>query len=218
MLQIFAQNINPMKTNWIYVVGLLLMGTHLSAQFDSEKDMAYEHWQKVEGLYKINKKWDLIAGVEARWETDPSDLRQIYGEIEPSYEVLDWMSVAVGYRFITDLDRHRNRFYFQMNPTYEINKRWEVDARVRYEINERAGEYEPRLRLKINPEYSRKKHKVFASAEVYLRELQEEEKWRYALGYRYRLNKRQDIGLRLIYDIEERDEMAAVALKFSHEF
>ena len=33
------------------------------------------------------------------------------------------------------------------------------------------------LRLKINPEYSRKKHKVFASAEIYLRELQEEEKW-----------------------------------------
>lgn len=207
------------KLSLLLVLGALLATSNSGlTQSDGDNEIAFEHWQKLTAKYDFNKDFSISADVSTRWETDPSDLRQIYFEIEPSYEIMKWLDVEVGYRLISNTNRSRNRFYGQLSPTLKLNKRWRIAGRFRYEMNERRTDYEPRIRLKVRPEYELRKSVFMASAESYLIEGTEREKERYSIGYRYELTKKQDLGIRLIYDVEERNDLVAVEFRFRHEF
>lgn len=195
----------------------IFIGTPLHAQ-GVEKETKFEHWQGIGAEYEINKKLEFNFSLETRWQTDPSELNVAFFEIEPSYELFNNLEIAGGYRFSTDFEDKRQRWYIHMEPKVEMTKDFTMDIRLRFDRDEEDDEISERLRWRLKPEYDFGQHEVFALVEQFLQDAKIRTRWRYGIGYQYKMNKKSTLTLKWLLDSEIDKNVHILSLGYKHEF
>jgi hypothetical protein len=183
-------------------------------QNTEDTEWRFHHWESIALNYEFSKVVSLGSKVETRFETDPSELRKVFIELEPTVKISKWLSAAVGYRYNTDLDNNWNRFYIQAMPAAIINKSWRIDGRLLYTWEKERFITERFFRARIKPRYKMGKSRISISTEAFVDEDFFLEKWRHGLWYQVKIRKNQIIKSRLALDVRGSRRTGIIALGY----
>lgn len=207
------QGINKtVSTLFLILITTFIFGQH------REPRTEFEHWEGLTLEKEISKRLDLAFSVEGRWRTDPTELKQVYLELEPQYKILKWMKSGGGYRIAKRKKGFENRIYGFVEPHWDVNKDFYVEGRVRYDYEWEDSNGDGRWRFRLKPEWDFGKSEIHVLTELFYEEFDHIEQTRVALGYQYKLNKRNTLSLRTIVDFEEHENVLILSLGYKLEF
>ena len=179
----------------------------LSPSYGQEVDNEFQSRFSTELSYKPFKKVTLEIIPELRME-DSFTLDKYLIESVLSYKVNSFLSTSVLYRFIGKQDKNLDIDYLNMFGAYFVLKqdinRFKASFRLRYSCYYDQGITNEHLfRYKFQIKYNIKKCKItpFVAVEPYqLLNSGELAKMRYAAGARYKINKKNSVGLDYKFD------------------
>jgi len=168
----------------------------------------YGIWTSA-GVRKDFHKWKFELNEEFRFSDNVSTLGRYFTELSAGYDVTDWLSMGAGYRFTKDRDKDNawrtlHRFIVDAEVSHEI-KSVELSYRLRYtnEDDFIAGGNDDSsfLRQKGEMEYHIRDSRwdPYFSGELYYqlpgKNSGEFNKFRYTLGTKFSLNKKNRFSL-----------------------
>ena len=184
----------------LYIGILVCFGLQAKGQNTSDVSWRYQHWQWIGLNYEVSNKFHVQSTLSSRFHVEPSEINKLFVEIEPSYELTDWLNVAVGYRFNSDLENNWNRFYAQLEPEIDLGKDGRIMGRLLYTREKERFRVEQFYRIRLKPRYKWGKSRLAVSSEGFVNEDFELDKWRHGLWYNYEIRKNHTIKTRLILD------------------
>lgn len=177
-----------------------------------------EMWQTIDLSVDITKKWSTSLRYDLRQDLEEVTVKEMLLEWQNTVELAKWLDVAVMYRQTWSyVGNDMNRFALQVIPEKKWGN-WRFQGKVRLEWNTEEGETEERWRLRFRPLYKLGDHELYVYPEWFLLNNGETDRWRFALGWELRINKRNDLGVRILSDHEDGDQRLVGRLTFSHEF
>ncbi|MDX2362595.1 MAG: DUF2490 domain-containing protein [Crocinitomicaceae bacterium] len=207
----------------------LLMSSFVNAQ-DSLVTSDFEAWAGIT-LQKsfFDKKLDLSLTQEFRFDDNSSHLDKFFTQLAGKYEIIDGLSIGLGYRYIRNRrnseDRNEQRFHADVSYKHKVdrltlNYRFRFQNRNELGRNKSEGSFASnKYRLRIKAKYNIKNWKFdpyisiegffgqernsldYVESVVDFENISGFEKLRYTIGTNYKVAKFLDIGI--YYRIEQ---------------
>ena len=189
----------------IILISITLFVAFSKAGLSQETE--YQGWTSINVVSPVSK--DLSAKIElgSRWDLDDSfGLAKAFGDIALRYGVLKWLRLSAFYRYTDNFDDfagHRlgaeSRFRIPI-----IIRRIRLYSKARWEQNSVDGITEHRIRFKVYPKFRNKNWSYGIGAEAFIPFESEFDKMRYDMTVGYEIDKRNEIGIRAIYEDRNR--------------
>ena len=177
-----------------------------------------EMWQTIDLSVDVTKKWKTSLRYDLRQDLEEVTVNEMLLEWQNSLELTKWLEVDLFYRETWSyVGSDSRRFALQLKPQRRWGD-WRIQGKIRLEWNSEEGETEERWRLRIRPLYRLGDHKLYAYPEWFLLNNGETDRWRFALGWELRINKRNDLGVRILSDHQDGEQNLVGRLIFSHQF
>jgi hypothetical protein len=164
-------------------------------------------WTKAAFRKKIYPKVHLVATQHLRLEENISAIESVIPELELGWKASSWLDLGLGHRYFwrrtkNDTLERAYRTHLDVKTEYSLNKKLEVGYRLRLQDGRELDETERKqaVRHKIKGSYAYTKSwepNVFV--EYYVPH-DGEDKIQFCFGTKYKLNKRNRFGFRLIWE------------------